>query len=253
MRLTLAGLAAAALLAAPAAASGSTIEHTVSTVTFEGSYAINGLVPRAERFERWVASDRAHQVIFNAETGVLRGEHAEEPGKFTAFDDLRNEIWTLTGADANSPRGTFIKTLARQGEDIRTQVTKGWLTKTGDTTFMGRPAITLESSPGAPSEGNTKTTVVADAETYAPYERVTTGREGGQTFKQREVLESVETLPLAEYDYTLYMGSEPARAKRVSFSQQGKAIRDELAKQGKPKAAKKAKKAKKVKQQSPHR
>lgn len=241
MRLTLAGLTAAALLAAPAIASGSTIEHTVTTVSFEGSYQIDGLVPRTERFERWVASDRAHQVITNAQTGVLRAENAEEPQKFTSFDNLRNEIWTLTGADANSPRGTFIRTLARQGEDVRTQVTKGWLVKTGDTTFLGRPAIRLESAAGAPSEGDAKTTIVADAETYAPYERVTTGREGGQTFKQREVLESVETLPLAEYDYTLYMGSESARAKRVSFSQQGRAIRDQLAKKSKSKAARKAK------------
>lgn len=242
MRLTLAGLTAAALLAAPAVASGSTIEHTVTTVSFEGSYTIDGVVPRVERFERWIASDRAHQVIANAETGVLRYESAEEPQKFTAFDNLRNEVWTLTGADANSPRGTHIRSLPAQGQDVLTQVSKGWLKKTGDTTFLGRPAIKLESAPGAPSDTNAKTTVIADAETYAPYERVTTGRAGGHTFKQREVVESVETLPLAEYDYTLYMGSESARAKRVTFAQQAKAMRDAAKKGSKPKAAKKSKK-----------
>src|SRR6478609_9727296 len=242
MRLTLAGLAAAALLAAPGAASGSTIEHTVSVVSFEGSYAIDGLVARSERYERWVASDRAHQVITSRDTGVLRAEIAEEPQKFTSFDNLRNEIWTRSGADANSPRGTFVRTLARQGEDIRTQVSQGWLVKTGDTTFLGRPAVKLQSAASAPREGDTKLTVVADAETYAPYERVVTGRENGRSFKQREVLESVETLPLAEFDYTLYMGSESARAKRVTFSQQAKAFRDGL-----------ATKAKKAKKQSSRR
>jgi hypothetical protein len=245
MRLTLAGLAAAALLAAPAAASGSAIEHTVSLVTFEGSHQIEGVVPRAERFERWVAADRAHQVIRNAETGAIRGENAEEPGKFTAFDALRNEVWTLTGADANAPRGTFVRTLARQGEDIKAQISKGWLVKTGDATFLGRPAIKLESAADAPSEGNAKTTVVADATTFAPYERVTTGRENGHTFKQREVLESVETLPLADYDYTLYMGPDAANARRVTFSQQAKAMREANRKAAKPKAAKKKKSAKK--------
>ena len=241
MRLTLAGLTAAALLAAPAVASGSSIEHTVSVVSFEGSYSIEGVVPRKERFERWVAADRAHQVIRNADTGALRGENAEEPQKFTAFDALRNEIWTLTGADANSPRGTFIRTLERQGQDIKAQVAKGWLTKTGDTTYLGRPAVTLASTAGAPREGDTTTTVVADAVTYAPYERVTTGREAGQTFTQRETIESVETLPLAGNEHLLAMGSESAGAKRVTFSQQAKAVRDELAKLGKGKAAKKVK------------
>ena len=75
MKLKLAGLAAAALLATPAAAPASSIEHTVRTVTFEASYTVDGVVPRSERFERWVAFDRAHQVITDHQhrPGALRG------------------------------------------------------------------------------------------------------------------------------------------------------------------------------------
>ena len=241
MKLKLAGLAAAALLATPAAAPASSIEHTVRTVTFEASYTVDGVVPRSERFERWVAFDRAHQVITTTSTGLVRYEAAQEPQKFTAFDAVRNEVWTLQGAEANTPRGTFVRTLADEGADVKTQVAKGWLTKTGDTTFLGRPAIKLESAPGAPSEGNTKLTIVADATTYAPYERVATGRERGETFTQREVVESIETLPLADNEHVLYMGPGSARAKRVTASQQGKAMLEQAKKKRavKPKAAKK--------------
>lgn len=243
MKRTVLGLVAAAALAAPAAAPASTIEHTVTTISFEGNYSIEGVVPRSERFERWVGDDRAHQLITASGTGALRGESAEEPGLFTSFDALRNELWTLTGANANSPRGTFVRTLARQGADVKTQVAKGWLVKTGDTTYLGRPAITLASSAGAPSEGGAKTTVIADAETYAPYERVTTGRDAGRTFTQRETVESVESLPLAGNEHLLAMGGASAGAKRVTFSQYGQSLRSA----SKPKAAakKKAKKAKK--------
>ena len=80
-----------------------------------------------------------------------------------------------------------------------------------------------------------------DAATYAPYERVVTGRERGETFTQREVVESIETLPLADNEHVLYMGPGSARAKRVTSSQQGKAMLEESKKKRaiKPKAAKK--------------
>ncbi|MDA0168891.1 hypothetical protein OJ998_07330 [Solirubrobacter taibaiensis] len=238
MRLKLVGLAAAALLATPAAAPASSIEHTVRTVTFEASYTVEGVVPRSERVERWVAYDRAHQVIKTSSTGLLRYEAAQEPQKFTAFDAVRNEVWTLQGAEADTPRGTFVRSLADEGADIKTSVAQGWLVKTGDTTFLGRPAIKLESASNAPGEGNSKMTVVADATTYAPYERVVTGRERGETFKQREVVESIETLALADNEHFLYMGPGSARAKRVTSAEAGKAALGE----SKKKKAKKSKK-----------
>jgi hypothetical protein len=248
MNLKLVGLAAAALLATPAAAPASSIEHTVRTVTFEASYTVDGVVPRSERFERWVAFDRAHQVITTTSTGLVRYEAAQEPQKLTAFDAVRNEVWTLQGTEANTPRGTFVRSLADEGADVKVQVAKGWLTKTGDTTFLGRPAVKLESSPGAPSEGNAKVTIVADATTYAPYERVVTGRERGETYTQREAVESVETLPLADNEHVLYMGSGSARAKRVTSSQQGKAML-----QGSKRKAAKSKAAKQRRKQSSRR
>ncbi len=91
MKRTVLGLVAVAALAAPATAAASTIEHSVSTVSFESSYE-----NRSERFERWVSADRARQVITNTATGALRYEAAEEPLKFTAFDATRNEVATLT-------------------------------------------------------------------------------------------------------------------------------------------------------------
>ena len=249
MRLKLVGLAAAALLATPAAAPASSIEHTVRTVTFEASYTVEGVVPRSERVERWVAFDRAHQVIKTSSTGLLRvrgGAGAAE------VHGVRRRA--QRGLDAPGRRGRHaarhVRALARRrGRRHQDPVAKGWLVKTGDTTFLGRPAIKLESAPNAPGEGNSKLTVVADATTYAPYERVVTGRERGETFKQREVVESSRRCRWPTTSTSSYMGPGSARAKRVTFAESGKAAL-EAAKKKQSSKSKAAKKKRKAKQQS---
>lgn len=255
MKRTVLGLAAAALFAAPAAAPAANnappagmIEHTVSVLSFEGDYAVEGVVPRRERFERWVSADRARQVVTDAATGALRGESAEAPRWFSAFDATRNEVWTVEGDGAGSPRGLFVRTLAQSGAYVAQQVAMGWYVKTGDTSYLGRAAIKLTSTgAGAASEGDTKTTILADAETYAPYEVVTVGREGGRTFTQRDRLEAVELLPLAGNERLLAMGSHTG-AERVSASQQSTRIRGERERARRADARKKGpKKSSKVK------
>ncbi|MBE2320432.1 hypothetical protein DVA67_031000 [Solirubrobacter sp. CPCC 204708] len=240
MRLKLAGLAAATLLAVPAAAQASTIEHSVTTISFEGNYSIEGVVPRMERFERWISADRARQVVTAAD-GTLRAEAAQEPLKFTAFDAVRDEIGTLTGESANSPRGTFVRTLSSEGGDIRAMMSKGWLVQTGETTFLGRPALTLATSAGAPAEGRTRTTMIVDAQNLAPYQRVTTGTQDGLSYTQTMTVESVETLPLAGNEHLLAMSDAGANAERVTFSEQARRILEGREQASKPKAAKKKK------------
>jgi len=242
MKRTILGLAAAAALAAPATAAATTIEHSVSTVSFESSYE-----NRSERFERWVAADRARQVITNTATGALRYEAAQDPLQFTAFDATRNEIATLTGDDAMSSRGTFVRSLPSQGDDIRTMIGKGWIAKTGDTTFLGRAALTLATTSGAPGEARVGTTYVVDAATLAPYQRITTGTQNGQSYKQTETVESFDTLPLAGNEALLAMSNAGANAERVTFGQQAERILGAAGKPGKSQAASKKKAAGKAK------
>ncbi len=233
MKRTILGLATAAALAAPATAAASTIEHSVSTISFQSSYE-----NRSERFERWVAADSARQVITAG--GRLRYEAAEAGGVFTAFDATRNEIATMDGPSAHG-RGTFVRSLPSQGDDIRTMIGKGWIAKTGDTTFLGRAAVTLATTPGAPAEGRVSTTYVVDAATLAPYQRVTTGTQSGQSYTQTETVESVETLPLAGNEHLLALSNAGANAERVTFEEQARRILDGAKGTRKPTAATKKK------------
>ncbi|MDA0179618.1 hypothetical protein OJ997_04865 [Solirubrobacter phytolaccae] len=242
MKRTILGLAAAAALAAPATAAAATIEHSVSTISFESGYE-----NRSERFERWVAADRAHQVITDTATGALRYEAAQDPLKFTAFDATRNELATITGDGAMSSRGTFVRSLPSQGDDIRTMIGKGWLAKTGETTFLGRAALTLATTSGAPGEARVATTYVVDAANLAPYRRITTGTSSGQSYKQTETVESFDTLPLAGNEHLLTLSDAGANAEQVTFEEQARRILDGAKSGSKPSAASKKKASSKSK------
>ena len=159
----------------------------------------------------------------------MRYEAAQEPQKFTAFDAVRNEVWTLQGAEANTPRGTFVRTLADEGADVKTQVAKGWLTKTGDTTFLGRPAIKLESAPGAPERRQHE----ADDRRRRHDLRAVRARRRPAASAARPSRSAKSSSrsrrcrwPTTSTSCTWARG--PPRAKRVTSSQQGKAMLEDV-------------------------
>ncbi len=186
------------------------VEHVVRKHSFSGSYEIRGVVPRTERIESWVTADRSRQVHTDWASGKLRAESVDAGGVFKAFNAETNEIVV-----SDSPPGGAVDTLAEEGELIRRQVEMGWFAKTGDTTYLGRPAIELASTGAGKGDTDAKLTVIADAETYAPYVRTASGTSGGQSFEQRDEVVSFEVVDAAGQESNLRMSAHPG-AKEVT-------------------------------------
>jgi hypothetical protein len=191
------------------------IEHVVARVVVSGTRA----VPSDVTIERWHSADTAHGVRVDRRTGALETEHVHGPGGTFIFDAKANTLRVDLRAQGPAP-----ESLAQEGEDLRRQVAAGAYAVAGETEVAGRPAFVLQSVPGVyrSDEPASSTRIVADKETYIPYER-TTGLPDGR-FTQTVRIVKAEQLPLAGNARLLRMGRhDGARKVVVGKARAGKA------------------------------
>ncbi len=164
------------------------IEHVVARVTVSGTRA----VPSDVRVERWHTKDTAHGIRIDRSTGEVETEHVFGPRGSWIFDAETNRLRVSL-----RERGAAPESLAQEGETLRRQVAAGAYAQVAETTVGTRPAVVLQSVPGVyrSDEPSSQTRIVADGETYIPYER-TTSLPGGQ-FTQTTRIIKAEQLPLA--------------------------------------------------------
>ena len=207
--LTLAAPAAGA--PAPAAPSipvaDGTIEHVVAHVTVSGTRA----VPSDVRIERWHTRDTAHGVRVDRRTGRVETEHVVGPRGSWIFDAGTNRLRI-----DRRERGPAPESLAQEGETVRRQVAAGAYAVAAETVVGTRPAVVLQSVPGVyrSDEPGSSTRIVADKETYIPYERTSALPDG--RFTQTVRIVKAEQLPLAGNARLLRVGRHPGARKVVA-------------------------------------
>lgn len=199
-RIVLAALAAL-VAAAPAAASSppyvpvdeGQVEHRVRTMRAEASYTANGAVPRFVRTEEWIARNRYHQQITDAQTGELIGETTQH-GSRVATWDREQGLWTGEGPVRDGQIRLLGHSFATEAAMQRAQIDMGWYTQIG----QAADSLTFESDPDAPSDGDNTTTLVLRRSDFTVLRRETVSRlENGDWFRQTEQTELAETLSAA--------------------------------------------------------
>ena len=193
------------------------IEHVVAHVTVSGTRVAASDV----RIERWHTKDTAHAVRIDRRTGEVETEHVFGPGGSWIFDAERDVLRVNLRATGPAP-----ESLAQEGETLRRQVAAGAYAVAAETTVGTRPAVVLQSVPGIhrSDEPTSSTRIVADKETYIPYER-TSALPHGQ-FTQTVRIVKAEQLPLAGNARLLRMGRhDGARTVVVGKARAGKAVK----------------------------
>ena len=182
------------------------IEHVVAHVTVSGTRA----AASDARIERWHTKDTAHAIRIDRRTGEVETEHVFGPGGSRTFDAERDVLRVDLRATGPAP-----ESLAQEGENLRRQVAAGAYAVAAETTVGTRPAVVLQSVPGVhrSDEPTSSTRIVADKETYIPYER-TSALPHGQ-FTQTVRIVKAEQLPLAGNARLLRMGRHDGARKVV--------------------------------------
>ena len=147
------------------------MQHTVIETTFPADKNTNDL--HGFRDERWVGADAGRELVTDTTTGKVRSD---------CQVTLRaSRCYSAPPAPGVGPKAGVIEIyegglghlLSSWQDDsvadgTRSLVKQGYLHITGNTTFLGRPAISLADNGPAPSpDGGTVTSsLIVDAETY---------------------------------------------------------------------------------------
>jgi hypothetical protein len=145
------------------------LQHTVTDLTFPA--AKNTFHHDALRNERWIGASAGRELVTNVSTGKVREDcqytltqarcwaaplNASEPAAGTTYIMPGNPILLESWDDV----GAGVKELIGQS--------RGY-TITGNTTFLGRPALTLDQvAQRGPDGGIASATVIAEADNYYP-------------------------------------------------------------------------------------
>jgi hypothetical protein len=145
------------------------LQHTVTDLTFPT--AKNTFHHDALRNERWIGASAGRELVTNLSTGKVREDcqytltevrcwaaplNSREPGAGTTHILPGNPILLESWDDV----GTGVKALVGQSRGYSI---------TGSTTFLGRPALTLDQvAQRGPDGGIASATVIAEADNYYP-------------------------------------------------------------------------------------
>ncbi len=195
------GVALALVVAAPAAATepppyvpvdAGEVEHRVRTTKAEASYAAAGL-PRVVRTEEWIGRDRYRSRVTDVQTGELIAETVQH-GTRVAMWDREDGLWTGAGPAYGGKPRLLGHSFATEAATQRAQIDMGWYVKTGENTY--------ESSPDAPSDGDTTTTLVLNDDFTVARRETRASFPDGAWFRQVQETELAETLSASGVSFT---------------------------------------------------
>lgn len=183
------------------------VQHTVTDATFTSNITIPGKSPWHHVSESWAASDQSRTVVTDADSGALLSECTTHGKDYACYSPSRNTV--TTGQGSGSDLGA---SWAYNGALIQAQIDAGSLRVTGAATFLGRPVKTLQYTSG--NDG--ASSVLADAETGYPLQRITDLTDNGQHVRQVSAVTTFEVLDPATAAPSLVMsdhtGATVARA-----------------------------------------
>jgi hypothetical protein len=145
------------------------MQHTVIETTFpadKNTHPNDGF-----RDERWVGADAGRELVTNLKTGETRSDCQVT---VTVSRCYWGQIAPGVGPKAGTIEiydgglGHLLRSWLDESSGVRSLLQQGWLHITGNTTFLGRPALTIADNGPSPSpDGGTATTsLIVDADTY---------------------------------------------------------------------------------------
>jgi hypothetical protein len=144
------------------------LQHTVIDTTFpsgKNTHPLHGF-----RDERWVGADAGRELITDTTTGETRSDCHVTMAYSRCYWAEINGVGPKAGTIViySGGLGTFVRSWLDDGFGVRSLIQQGRYHVTGNTTLLGRPALTIADGGPAPSpDGGTATTsVIVDADTY---------------------------------------------------------------------------------------
>jgi hypothetical protein len=145
------------------------MQHTVIETTFpadKNTHALHGF-----RDERWVGADAGRELITDTTTGETRSDCQVTTGVSRCY---AGQIAPGVGPKAGTISiysgglGEFLRSWLDESMGVRSLLQQGFYHVTGNTTLLGRPAISIADNGPSPSpDGGTATTsLIVDADTY---------------------------------------------------------------------------------------
>jgi hypothetical protein len=172
-----------AALLAPAAARASVppdtpvpagqMQHTIVDTTFPPDKnsekpAVHGIAFHNLRNERWMTATAGREIVTDTTTGELRMD--------CQYAFVESRCWSAPINDDEPAKGTLtiwsgdtlIRSWVDEGLGVRSLLNQGIYHITGNTTYLGRPALTIaDNGPmPAPDGGTGTTSLIVDADTY---------------------------------------------------------------------------------------
>jgi hypothetical protein len=184
-RSSIAAAVLGALLLAPAAASGTAprragnpppipvpagqMQHTVIETTFpadKNTHPLHGF-----RDERWVGAGEGRELITDTTTGKVRSDcHVTVALSRCYWGQIAPGVGPKAGEIAiyEGGLGQYLRSWLEESQGVRSLIQQGFYHVTGNTTFLGRPALTIADNGPSPSpDGGTATaSLIVDADTY---------------------------------------------------------------------------------------
>jgi hypothetical protein len=187
---------------------GGQIEFSQSTIQVTGSNAVR----RFELTRQWLTTHSSHVITTTVRTGRVRFEGVTNPRRELRFDATSNELTVARGL-----RTPPYLTRAQEARIFAQQLRQGCWTASGDTVFRGRSATVykLVAATTGPCRGEAQVgQTIVDKATGAILERESGQADG--SFKQAEIVEVLQTLPLNARTKRLLAFHAHPGAKRVA-------------------------------------
>jgi hypothetical protein len=144
------------------------MQHTVIETTFprdKNTHLIAGY-----RDERWVGADAGRELVTDLKTGKVRSDCQATVALSRCFWAQERGVGPKAGTIVilEGGLGEYLRSWQEESLGVRYLLNQGFLHTTGNTTFLGRPAITIADNGPSPSpDGGTATTsLIVDADTY---------------------------------------------------------------------------------------
>jgi len=145
------------------------MQHTVIETTFPPDKNTNDL--HGFRDERWVGHDAGRELVTDTTTGKVRSDCQVTVAVSRCYwAQVAPGVGPKAGGITiyEGGLGQFLRSWLDESQGVRDLLQQGFYHVTGNTTFLGRPAITIADNGPSPSpDGGTATTsLIVDAATY---------------------------------------------------------------------------------------
>ena len=149
------------------------MQHTVVDTTFPPDKnsekpSVHGIAFHNLRNERWMTATTGREIVTDTTTGDLRMDCQYGPLESRCWNAPINDDEPAAGILTIWSGDTLVRSWTDEGLGVRSLLNQGIYHITGNTTYLGRPALTIaDNGPmPAPDGGTGTTSLIVDADTY---------------------------------------------------------------------------------------